>query len=496
VLNDKQQSVVENWETRIGPNGELLCVSCHRVHDADASTALLMFEPQYGETCVTCHPAQNNLVGTSHDLRTNFPAEENVAGMTPKEHGACSACHLAHRLARTAVPTPGDPAGRCATCHQPGSCAQARKVAGGGHPDTECTRCHNPHDSRLGSFLAKPEPQLCTECHAAQAGLAGGPHDLAQNPDVWPEPALAAGGLCLPCHVGHGDKETDLLRFATPENDFYHDDVCLACHPDAAWDAQSGIAIIHPHEISPDQDKVDLALVPIDDTGNMRMGCRTCHDPHGGAEPPHLARVARDEPAESLCLHCHAEKTYIKYTGHSADSLSQSGVDTDSCRPCHAMHADRDGSWGLMLSPRFLMEGCDDAMVSGAGCVPCLACHHPDGPAPVRVVASHPEKFMLNTAPPGALGYLPLFDAAGHVNPQGGVVCRTCHLSHGRLDLLHLLASEDALSESQRTAIRLNLRSFIPPNICTQCHGQEARFRFLFFHDPERRGRLLVDPNK
>ena len=484
-LNEQQQEVVEDWETRLGPDGELLCLSCHRVHEADASVALLMFQPQYGETCVACHPAQGGLVGTVHDLRTNFPDEKNIADMTPVKHGPCSACHLAHRSARGPVSQPGDPAGRCGTCHQPDRCAQARMVTGQDHPETPCTRCHNPHERRYGHFLAKPEAELCTECHAAQAGLVGGPHDHSQNSAAWPD---GVGGLCLSCHVPHGGERADLFRMRGTDPVGNHDDVCLVCHAETAWDASTAIAAIHPHEISPEQNKVELALVPRDEEGNMRMGCRTCHDPHGGPEPVHLARVGPDQPTESLCFHCHAEKQYIKYTGHSAECLLKMGFDVDSCKPCHAMHANRDGTWGQMLSPRFMMESCQIAPESGVGgCVPCLACHHANGPAPVRTVATHPEKEMFNAISPDAPGYLPLFDAAGQVDPMGHVVCRTCHLSHGRLDLLRRVAERESLSHAEQSAIRTQLRSFIPPNICTECHGHEARFRYLFFHNPERR---------
>jgi len=30
------------------------------------------------------------------------------------------------------------------------------------------------------------------------------------------------------------------------------------------------------------------------------------------------------------------------------------------------------------------------------------------------------------------------------------------------------------------------LRPFVVPNLCTQCHGQEARARFLSFHGEDR----------
>jgi hypothetical protein len=38
--------------------------------------------------------------------------------------------------------------------------------------------------------------------------------------------------------------------------------------------------------------------------------------------------------------------------------------------------------------------------------------------------------------------------------------------------------------------MRLNLRAFVAPNICTQCHGEKGRVKFLIYHDPAQREKL------
>ena len=482
VMNESQKAVVASWNGRIGAGDELLCVSCHHVHGAEPNAHLLAFKPKYGETCIACHPNEASVFGTSHDLLTNFPAEKNTAGMTPRDAGTCSACHLAHGYPRERVVREGDPAGQCLCCHSPGKLGEKKLVGGIDHPKTRCTECHNAHAREHGAYLAKPEAELCGGCHADQMRLVGGPHDLAQakNPDKWNATARKQGGLCLPCHVPHGGERADLFRVARGESVGNHDEVCLACHTDAAWNA-AGVGAIHPQKIAPDEKKVPLALVPTDAAGNLRMGCRTCHNPHGGAAPVHLARVKPDEPTHALCLHCHADKDFIRFTGHAPDRLSQLGLDTDSCKPCHAMHADRNGVWGQMLSPRFLSDRCEGVN----GCVPCLTCHHAGGPAPVRQVATHPEMVMMNINQPGEPAYLPLFNAAGREDPQGQVVCRTCHVSHGRYDLLKRRAENPNMTADEQHAMRMQVRPFVAPNVCTACHGEEARARFLHFHDAE-----------
>jgi len=486
VLDEAQFGATNAWNAPIGESGELLCISCHTAHKAHPGTPLLTFAAG-DDACIACHPSQGSVIGTAHDLRTRLPDEINVAGIAVRDGGACSACHLGHGPARRLTPAPGDSLGLCTTCHQPESCGEAKLAGAVSHPETDCTDCHDPHQRHVRAFLAKPSPQLCADCHADKFALVGGPHDVLADAAGWPDEARQAGDQCLACHYAHGGPRPDLHRFGAAAGDSYHDDACLTCHADAGWGADSKIAIIHPHEISPAQHKVALALVPKDDTGRMRMGCRTCHDPHGGAEPVHLARVEPGAPTEDLCLHCH-DHGHILMSGHSSTSLSRIGRDVDSCKPCHAMHAERDDAWGQMLSPRFLMKEGRSLSEESQGYLPCLACHHTGGPAPLREVYTHPPVVLPNPIERDAPGYLPLFNEAGHVDPAGGITCRTCHLAHGWVPPGKDPAAEIAgLSPEEQRARRFSLRPFTTPNMCTTCHGIEGRWRYLFFHNPDRR---------
>lgn len=495
-LAAEQVELVQSWGRPTGANGELLCVSCHRVHGALSTRNLLAFEPRYSDACIGCHPAQAALAGTTHDLRTRFPDVKNDLGVSALEGGACSACHGAHGPARAAAPSAADPRGTCVNCHQIGGLAAARAFDGTAHPQTDCARCHDPHTRAQPSYLVRDELTLCSECHANEARVGGGPHDRRRTAASPRWSGAARDGACLPCHVPHGGDRADLFRVGTGGEHGYHDDVCLVCHADAGWKADSAVAALHPHDIRPEQHKVALALVPKDDAGNLRMGCRTCHDPHGGAEPAHLARVGPNEPTASLCLHCHESKRYIEQTGHASDRLARAGFSVDSCKPCHAMHARPDDRWGQMLSPRFMISDTPVATAEFDGPVPCMSCHHENGPAPVREFASHPQRAMTNLTPPDAPGYLPLFNRDGHEDPQGQVTCRTCHVSHGRLDLLEMSARNEELTPAERRAMLMQLRPFIPPNVCTTCHGDDARAKFLFFHKPQQHGERTPDAGR
>jgi predicted CXXCH cytochrome family protein len=495
-LDEQQRNVVASWGNPVGPEGELLCVSCHGVHNAVPGTQVLSFKPKYGETCSACHPNHEGVVGSPHDLRIDFPELPNAAGLLPVEAGVCSPCHMAHQFPRARVPTPADPGGQCITCHREGECGQEKYTGAPDHPKTTCLDCHDPHQRAYGSFLKSEATQLCAECHPDLQTVNGGPHDIHLASDVWPAEALDIADACLSCHVPHGGERDDLFRFRVPTGLGNHDGVCLSCHHDTAWDADSAVAAIHPRKIDPGQAQVDLALVPTDAHGEKRMGCRTCHDPHGGAEPAHLARVAADEDTSRLCTDCHQQKRLMRYTGHSAESLANAGYVTDSCKPCHAMHAKRDGSWGELLSPRFLEDYRPAQAAQQADFLPCIACHSSSGHAPERQFTPHPEAMTNNIFPPDSPGYMPLFDEDGHVDQNGQVTCRTCHISHGRIDLLERIDQRGELSASEQRALKSQVRPFVSPNICIICHGEMARLLFLEYHHPQRRPKTGLHPRR
>jgi len=471
------------------------CLVCH-------STATSRFEPiVVGNSgpdglCLACHPQQGSIFGSLHDIRSEPGPGASAGSVSSKTSGTCRTCHPAHRPARTPVPTRGDPDGSCTACHQPRGWAQSKCASSIPHPGTACGDCHNPHEARHGQFLSRPAHQLCIGCHRQQAGMAGGPHDPSRHPEAWPDQAAASQGICLACHVPHADQGTGLLRIQAAQGAAATsgDAACLACHADAAWGAKSDKAILHPRDIGSGRRKTDSGRESADAPEQQRMECRTCHDPHGGAKPGYLTRGAAEEPA-GLCLGCHTHKREMKYTGHSMENLTRVGFEAGQCRPCHAMHADREQAWGQMLSPRFLVKSEGDATAVANppdDGVACQVCHRAGGVARAPAVSTHPPIVVPNVTPPGSPGYLPLFDASGHARQDGQVTCRTCHLSHGRLDLVKLAAENRTLSEQDRRALRLNLRPFVTPNLCTQCHGQGGRLRFLLYHDPSRREKLTA----
>ncbi len=478
LVNPDQAAVIHELGTRLGPGGELVCLSCHKLHHGRGGRFLLADELSEGQMCLRCHTERQAMLGTSHDLRTNFPEERNRLGMTPADGGPCSACHLFHRYARAPAPGVGDDVGHCLSCHSDGACAEKKTLSGLDHPSPRCTTCHDPHETKAGHFLRESPAQLCTTCHAEQAAIAGGAHDSTSKSPAWCALTDRAGDRCLSCHRPHGDAAHGLWRVAPVADAAMPDAACIACHPDAA--ASSGtLALLHPQTAADGRlDSVALPLVQRADGGNA-IGCYTCHDPHGGAtRAGALLRTADVHGGIDLCVSCHTDMRQVVVTAHSAAAMTQHGFSAQACGPCHQVHGDPK-----LIKPDLLWPTALAAADAPASDAQCVGCHRADGGAKAPRIATHPDVPLFDPLASTG-GGLPLFDAAGRRDPVGKIGCPTCHLPHGR-------PMPDLPLDAQRTpelrAQRIQLRPFDPPNACTACHGADALWRFLYFHDPARR---------
>lgn len=490
-VNAEQTAAVADMDTRLGPDGQLICLTCHKLHHGHGKRFMLADELADGQMCLRCHSQRKILVGTSHDLRVNHPAERNRLGMTPTEGGPCSACHLFHRFARQVTPNDVDPTGQCTSCHQTGQCAEAKLPGTVNHPLLRCTECHNPHEPRFGKFLRGKPEDVCSMCHAEKAKLTGGPHDARSNEDDWCKQDLQASDRCLACHRPHGNEQTGLFRIAPSAAGGGPDAACVACHPGAAWGSESPITAAHP-QTGTLLKNVKLPLVAASAGADARIGCQTCHNPHNSPEAEYLLRSGGTP--EALCTTCHTDMRQFARTNHSAPFLDAKGFTAGACRPCHLVHADPKS-----IEPKLMWSASLNGVTSGVAGVAddryCIGCHRDGGEGPVPAIYTHPVVPMNEPLAADGQSTLRLFDADGSHDQQGYIACRTCHTPHGRMADVAALASNDATHQEAgalNRGLRLQVRSFEPPNLCTTCHGPDALRRFLYFHDPQRRAGPLI----
>lgn len=489
VLDMEQRTVAHEVRGRLGPDGELICLTCHAAHDARTTRYLLATPALQQEACARCHPGQGSVVGTPHDLRTDFPESRNLLGVTAQAGGACSACHTAHRFARPVRTTHVDKTGRCIACHDRGELAASKRLGEVNHPDTVCSDCHEAHTARFGQFLAARPSELCRNCHQGYAALLGGPHDVSQNVASWPPEARAANDICLACHRAHGTEETGLFRVAATQGPRAPDAPCLACHTNSAPDGETEHALMHPRDAAGLHDRHGLPLAT-DSVVQRRITCRTCHDQHSGSSTEAaLLRVAPDAPSQQLCLECHDDKVNVRMIGHDAEPLQAAGFEAGACQPCHLVHSAPQAIERRVLWPKRLGSHGDPttpplSMTDHY----CLSCHRSGGPVEPPAIASHPDADMFNPIAPDTPGFLPLFDEAGRVDPAGSIGCRTCHLTHGRSAPALVPDRLGTLSARELRARKWHIRTFAAENVCTTCHGFDALRRYVYFHDPSRRG--------
>jgi DmsE family decaheme c-type cytochrome len=140
-----------HWSGSTHEAEDLACVSCHSIHkkhDVTERTAET-------EVCYSCH--QNIRAQTFRVSR--HPIRENKV--------ICSDCHNPHGSAGPSSLKQFTINENCYSCH-----AEKRGPFLWEHqPASEdCTLCHNVHGSNHAALLNKPGPQLCQQCHSAQAG--------------------------------------------------------------------------------------------------------------------------------------------------------------------------------------------------------------------------------------------------------------------------------------------------------------------------------------
>jgi predicted CXXCH cytochrome family protein len=105
----------------------------------------------------------------------------------------CSFCH--GPLNRIALP-PGD---ICLKCHTDNS-----KKFSFIHPPaiSECTGCHDPHESQAKALLKKMGNSLCFDCHDQKEVQEKEPHREMKKDEL----------ICLSCHHPHGGGDRSFLK--------------------------------------------------------------------------------------------------------------------------------------------------------------------------------------------------------------------------------------------------------------------------------------------
>jgi len=479
-----------------------LCGSCHLVHGPQKNflwaRASLAEDKEKGaeSLCISCHNetgiAKKKVnKGYSHPTRISLP-----------QNGSTTALPLFDRHGKIS------PKGimNCQTCHDPHRWQPVSSVTESDREDPEAQK-------RFSSFLREPSPQICDECHHEKFLIADTEHDLSKSAPAGKnmlDQSPAQSGLCGNCHLAHNAQKTFLwARKITDSQDGAVQSLCIGCHNAAGIAAKKTLGgYSHPVNIAPAEKKVSTTLPLFDKNGQAMdeglLTCQTCHDPHrwsplsvdpakdqfnieGNAQNSFL-RMA-NSPAPKLCENCHPEQGAVEKTDHdlllsapqSRNSLEEIPAESGICGTCHLVH---NSQTPVKLWARRL---------SGGGSIieqMCNSCHSKAGPANKKVplIASHPDNVvMINTQKNIGVEdkYLPLFDKTTAKSTfVGYLACASCHNVH----------QWDSNFKSKGTGIEIEgsvMDSFLRTSslqlMCKNCHGPEALFKYLYFHDPTKR---------
>ncbi|MGD2096436.1 MAG: cytochrome c3 family protein [Desulfobacterales bacterium] len=478
-----------------------LCGSCHLVHGPQKNflwaRASLAEDKQKGaeSLCISCHNetgiAKKKVHrGYSHPMRISVP-----------QKGATKALPLFDRHGKIS------PKGtmNCQTCHDPHRWQPVSSAAKTVREDPEASK-------RFSSFLREASPKICDECHHEKFQIANTDHDLSRSaPEAknMVKQTAAESGLCGSCHLVHNAQKTFLwARSLKDLQDEGVQKLCVSCHNaegPAAKKTLSGYS--HPLNITPSEKGISTTLPLFDKDGqSMKRGlmtCQTCHDSHrwspsstdpakghfgveGNAQNSFL-RIS-NSPLPTLCENCHPQQGVVAKTDHdlllsapqSKNSLDEVPAESGVCGTCHLVHNSQIHVklWARPLS-------------GGGGIIEqmCNSCHSKAGPANIKVplIASHPDNVLIINRQKNIWGedkYLPLFDGStGKRIKVGNISCPSCHNAHQ----WDTRSKSKGKGTREGSAMNSFLRAPSYQLICNDCHGPDALFKYLYFHDPTKR---------
>jgi predicted CXXCH cytochrome family protein len=511
-----------------------LCTACHthqsgilgsrhdlRLQEKNATVAV----PLKWGTCGGCH--------TPHGAKGR-PLWSRPQGPGNPASAMCLSCHTqgadypGREIGRISHPIDRRPA-KTAGSHLPLYTADGRLSPARG--SVQCLTCHDVHrwspdstasmapDQTEGdgrnSFLrvaTARDAALCLSCHEDKNSVIPSAHNMAVSAPGTVNAmsqAVAASGPCSACHLPHQALGWQLwARPLEPGNPVSQ--TCLSCHGDTPQRPGKTIGRSHPINIALSSGMTSALPRYADDGGPADPGsiqCGTCHDVHRWRPGPLTQEegsplegdgtssfLRMDNGAEAaLCAGCHADKALVSGTSHdlaltapgAPNILGQTAPRSGSCSGCHVAHNSPNA---LMLWAQPLAAVEKDAVPLNAL---CGSCHAPGRIAAQRIppVASHPGgKLMTNVRryDPGRSDWTPLFDHQGQSRRVGDIGCPSCHNAHQGAAPPKATQPPDAGAWPRGFRF---LRTGSAHMICAECHGPESLYRYLYFHDPERRKR-------
>jgi predicted CXXCH cytochrome family protein len=470
------------------------CRVCHTTHNAQgphlwARTPATDSGSPISNLCGTCHQDKLGAQDSAHDPGTGERAKQ----LDFTSRGSCVDCHPVHGSGKqdsiwAALGYKEAPVQLCEACHRaegPGKVMETAHIGRtvgnnienlplGSDMRILCTTCHDIHQNEKNSKLLRlSNVDLCGTCHEDKLGVLDSVHDPGVS--EWArELGFVSRGSCIDCHPIHGPaRQGGIWESIKSEDTSPH--LCETCHRPGA----PGEAMETPHmenAFVKNSESLPENLV-VGDKG--RILCTTCHDIHHQRQNPKLLRFpGRDS---GLCLGCHSEFSGLLDTQHDLrisapderNIRDEVSAESGPCGSCHIVHrtSRAGGVWakGTISKSNFGSELCTCCHRRGQ----CAEEHVPE-------YVDHPDVPIVNRTSPQQPGHMPTFDSDGQRHRTGAVSCLTCHDPHA--------ASFDpkAGNKTSPSHNRKFLRYTEHQGLCADCHGIEALWRFMYYHNENR----------
>ncbi|MGD8589333.1 MAG: cytochrome c3 family protein [Chromatiales bacterium] len=517
IMSPEAENIKGEKVAEFGP-----CLACHVVHDAGKSAPLwgrdsISDKDPVAGICKSCHNpkglAKDKTI-TAHSHPTDVSIEK--LGLTPTADGW-----------QSQHPVAGEPLQSLPLYDEAGHRTEdADRVS--------CPTCHDLHNwSPLGkpegdpkqlegdgqnSFLRIAQGEnstLCTNCHVDKRSVLRSKHSLTNRKDRSRLQQSANvklrldQGVCGSCHRAHNGLGAVMTPVKRQGKQSQMQSICTTCHVKGgiAGDKLTGK---HSHPLQRDLSRVGgrTSLPLFNEAGQRHAGgrvdCATCHNPHqwdptnaltaagsnpkveGDATNSFLRRTAA--PDSALCVDCHRYQgpvrgtdhdmrvTGRKATNHQGREVSQTGV----CGQCHSVH---NAESGPVLWARDIKPGLDPQTAL------CLSCHTEGAVAadkiPEELMRPHgilvwSNQMRASRSERRLLPYVPVFNSRGQRASVGRLRCASCHNPH--------VWDAERPKEGKNRNIEGNVTNSFLRNgssshiVCTDCHGQDAIFRYKYFH--------------
>lgn len=367
-----QKAIPEGF--RLSPEGELLCLTCHKLHGGEAKSGYLTdagngWKRGRAAFCAGCHGSEN--------VRTNPHSAR-------RGDSRCVFCHKSVPRSKEEAPTTlrVETVKLCDFCHGAAEKNHPRNIDQSLNIPKElprekdgtwsCMTCHDPHGTTdTTHYIRSPYAKFM------ERGKSESPH----RADYF---------ACKACHVESTENSIRAagvsLRFKGEINV-----LCVSCHVTERGHHPTGVELPPAMFARAAESKT---MLPMEEGG--RLTCITCHD--NQCENGEFRMIMRDYDAKSyktdLCWNCHDRSEYAKVSPHVTDYKK--------CILCHE------------TTP---VRGLDPSLLA----VPLMVCLHCHDVRPHPVNKSHIAK-------PTAIIKV---DSSLPLSKDGKVVCVTCHNPHG-----------------------------------------------------------------